>query len=147
MRLLSCYSGCFVIKSGKNQVLQYFITLTFLIYKSLKNKKMRTINPVKIGKYTFWISFAIGNIFLLGALACNSVSFWNKYVLDFVVYGFLYLIFASAVNILIIIFLFIHYLIVKENLKNYLTAVGYIVLNIPIAALYAFIGNTYILNL
>ena len=105
---------------------------------------MKTINPLKIGKYTFWISFAIGNIFLLGALACNSISFWNEYIEYFMIGGFFYLFLASAVNILIIIFLSIYCLIVKENLENYLTSIGYILLNIPIAILYVIMAMTFL---
>jgi LIVCS family branched-chain amino acid:cation transporter len=93
------------------------------------------------------VSFIIGSIFFFGALICNSISFWDKYANYFILGGFFYLYIATATNFLIHMSLSVDCLWIKENNKIYFNAVGYILLNIPIAALYAYVGITYILNL
>ena len=109
---------------------------------------MKIIDVLKIGKYTFWVSFAIGNIFFLGALYCKAISFWNSDIeIFFVVGGFLYLLLAAIINVLILIALSAICLFVREARGNYLKAIGYILLNIPIAILYAHVGIYFILNL
>ena len=96
---------------------------------------MKNLDTLKIGKYTFYISFLIGSILLLGFLVCATFHFgdigWCPVIL-----GFYYLFLASAINILIIIFLSVYCTYIKEDMKTYLKAIGYILLNIPIAALY-----------
>jgi|GEM_PF-1110821 len=102
---------------------------------------MNNLNPLKIGKYTFWVSFIIGNIFMFGAISPFLRDYWN----DFAIGGFYYLFIASAINILILIFLSAYCYYIKEKAENYLKAIGYILLNIPVAAIYAYIGLNYII--
>ncbi len=89
-----------------------------------------------IGKYTFGVSFIIGNIFLFGSIISNNSECTNFCVVG----GYIFLFIASAINILVLIGLSVYCLWIKENYKNYLKAAGYILLNIPIAALYVYIG-------
>jgi LIVCS family branched-chain amino acid:cation transporter len=92
------------------------------------------------------VSFIIGNIFLFGAIICNFIPSWNEYVFHFAQIGFYYLPVASIINILIIMLLSFYYFEVKETIKNYFKAVGYILLNIPIAIIYAYIGLSLLIT-
>ena len=104
---------------------------------------MKNFNPLKIGKYTFWVSFIIGNIFMFGGIISAFIPSLSQYY--FVVGGYYYLFIASAINILIIIFInaYCRRVEVKEDI--YLKAIGYIISNIPIAAIYACIGMEYVI--
>jgi len=104
---------------------------------------MRTINPLKIGKCTFWISFIIGNLFLFGCLFGLLLDFLfrNK---DFAVWsailGYCYLYVATAINLIILFVLLIWGILEKDKQKRCFTSVGIMLINIPLAILYAFVG-------
>jgi LIVCS family branched-chain amino acid:cation transporter len=84
---------------------------------------------------------------MFGAVISAYIFSSEEYCFRFAVGGYFYLYVASIVNILILLFLSIYCLWIKEKLKNYPVAIGYILLNIPIAAIYAYIGITYITKL
>lgn len=93
---------------------------------------MENLEPLKIGKYTFGVSFAIGNIFLFGYLLAKIEMF--------AIYGYFYLFVAAAINILIVLFLIGYGIVFSKKIKDCLKAIGIILLNIPLAVLYAWIG-------
>jgi len=76
---------------------------------------MKDLNPLKIGKYTFWVSFIIGNLFLLGFLF--GVAIQNKEIAEYsAIFGFLYLYYvAGSVNIVILLGLLVYGISSKTN--------------------------------
>jgi len=102
------------------------------------------INPLKIGKYTFWTFFIIGSVFMSGGIITSTVPSLRYYLDIFVVGGYLYLVAAIAINILILILLLLIPAKSKENRKNYLKGIGYILLNIPIAAIYVYVAINFL---
>jgi len=89
------------------------------------------INPSKIGKYTFWVSFIIGNLFLFGFLFGVRSS---------AIYGFYYLYVATAINLVVLLALLIWGIADTEKRKQCFKGIGIMLINIPLAALYAVIG-------
>ncbi|MDR2841532.1 MAG: hypothetical protein LBV75_09815 [Paludibacter sp.] len=97
------------------------------------------------GKYTFLITLAIGSLIMFSAVIAKITPDWNNYVLDFAIAGYFYLFAAAAINTGIIIVLSIFCCYATEKMrKNYLIAIGWILLNIPIAAIYAYVGIYFI---
>jgi len=106
---------------------------------------MRTINPLKIGKYTFWISFAIGNLFLLGFLfgmAIKNYGFasWSA------LFGSLYLFIATVINLILLLILLVWGIFEVEKRKQCFTGIGIIAFNIPLATLYVFVGTKLLMH-
>jgi LIVCS family branched-chain amino acid:cation transporter len=108
---------------------------------------MERTKTVNIGKNTFLVSFIIGNIFMFGAVIAALTPTLREYGEYFIVGGYYYLFIASVVNIFILIALSGYCYWIKEKWKNYFKAIGFILLNIPIAAFYAYIGLEYVINL
>ena len=101
--------------------------------------RMKNLNPLKIAKYTFGASFGIGNLFLFGFLL--GVSIQNNDIAESsAVYAFIYLFVAIAVNLVVLLALLIWGIIDVEKRKHCFKGIGIILINIPLAALYAFIG-------
>ncbi len=100
---------------------------------------MKNINPLKIGKYTCWISFIIGNIFMFGFLLGWAIE--CDYIANYcAVGGYLYLYAATVVN-LIILFALLTWGVAKvEMRKQCFTAIAILLINIPLAILYACTG-------
>ena len=102
---------------------------------------MKNLNPLKIGKYTFWVSFGIGNLFLLGYLfgaAIKSEFIANVCLLG----GYYYLYVATAVNLAILLALLVFGIFKIRNAERKQCFVGsaIMLINIPLAILYAFVG-------
>lgn len=87
---------------------------------------------LNIGKYVFWLSFLLGNICLFGYLITR--------ISEFAIGGFMLLIYGSILNLFIIAGLLVYGLIYPTKLQTCLRSVGILLINIPIAALYAAIG-------
>ena len=87
---------------------------------------------INSGKVLFWGSFLLGNICLLGYIATKGDVF--------VLSGYFLLIFGSLVN-LVAVAAFASYAFIRpEYSKSCMQAILFLLINIPIAALYAFIG-------
>lgn len=89
-----------------------------------------------IGKFFFWLSFILGNICLFGYIFTKNESF--------AVAGFYLLYVASAVNIIIILLLIVYGMIYRNHFENCKKAILIMLLNIPIAFIYAWIGLSII---
>lgn len=87
---------------------------------------------INIGKSFFWISFLLGNICFFGYLITKQIGF--------AVFGYILLVVASLVNLLAIIGLMIYGSFYKEQLNVCLKSAIIILINIPLAVIYAAIG-------
>ena len=97
------------------------------------------MNPLKLGKYTFGASFIIGNLFLFGFLF--GVTIENKDIIDSsIVGGLIYLYVAAIINLVILLVLLVWGIIDVENRKQSFMGIGIVLINIPLAYLYAFLG-------
>ncbi len=106
---------------------------------------MQNLNPLKIGKYTFWASFIIGNIFLFFCLF--SVSIKNNHLaLHSAIYGFFYLPIATCINIVILLVLTIWGIVVPVKRIECFSGAIIMLINIPIAILYFAIGLFLVQN-
>ena len=85
-----------------------------------------------VGRYTFLSSFIAGNICLFGYLLFKNDAF--------AICGYFLLIFGSILNIAIIIGLLIYGFNNRERMQDCFKAILIMLLNIPIAALYTYIG-------
>lgn len=85
-----------------------------------------------IGKIMFWNSFALGNICLFGYLFTKNE--------DYAFAGFLLLIFAGIVNAIVLLGLFTYSIFYTDYYEECYQSMFMILLNIPIAILYAAIG-------
>jgi len=108
---------------------------------------MKNLNPLKIGKYTFWVSFGIGNLFMLVflygmAIKINWLSEWSAML------GFYYLFITKFINFAILLFLFVYGFSSndKETRKQCFKGIAIILINIPIAILYA-VAGLFLMNL
>jgi len=100
---------------------------------------MKNANPLKIAKYTFVVSFIIGNLFLFGFLF--GVAIKNNDIAGYsAVCGCYYLCVATAINLAILLALLIWGIIDVEKRKHCFKGIGIMFINIPLAALYTFIG-------
>lgn len=97
---------------------------------------MKLFTIKNIGKTFFWTSFLLGNICLFGYIFTKNGNF--------ALAGFYLLYVASAVNIIVVLGLLIYGLYNKEYFKDCKKAILIMLLNIPIAFLYAWIGLSII---
>ncbi len=89
-----------------------------------------------IGKTFFWTSFILGNICLFGQIITKNDNFAFA--------GYLLLFFAGIINLLVVFGLLIYGLSYKEHYKDSLNSILIMLINIPIAGLYAWIGLSII---
>ncbi|PQA91674.1 hypothetical protein B0A69_17925 [Chryseobacterium shigense] len=93
---------------------------------------MKDHEIINIGKYIFGLCFALGNICLFGYLITSNDGF--------AITGYLLLIFGTIINLLIVIGLLTYSLVHPSKFKICLKAIGILMINIPVAILYAVIG-------
>lgn len=93
---------------------------------------MKNKDIITVGKISFWLFFILGNICLFGYLATKIEAFAS--------YGFVLLLFAAPVNLIVIAILIIYGLFNKYYLKDCIKASLIICINIPIAILYFYLG-------
>ncbi|MCJ7934617.1 MAG: hypothetical protein MUW56_13540 [Chryseobacterium sp.] len=93
---------------------------------------MKDQEIVDSGKYVFGLFFVMGSICLLGGLLTKLEAFAAG--------GYLLIIFGSILNLFFVLGLLIYGMINKAKSKACLKAVGILLINIPIAVLYAVIG-------
>lgn len=93
---------------------------------------MKNTNIINIGKIFFISSFVLGSICLLGFLLSKNS--------DFAVAGYLMLIYGTIFNLAAILCLSIYAFIKPQFSKECIQAILYMLINIPIALLYAVLG-------
>lgn len=93
---------------------------------------MKDHEIINIGKGLFGFCFLLGNICLFGYLLTRGESF--------AIGGYLLLIFGSLFNLVVILGLIMYGFICHERSKVCFKAIGILLLNIPIAIVYALIG-------
>lgn len=87
---------------------------------------------IYFGKSVFGLFFVLGNICLFGYLLSKND--------DFAIGGFLLLIYGTIINFLLIIALVIYGAIKKDQLSYCLKAILILLINIPVAVVYALVG-------
>ncbi|MET3038276.1 hypothetical protein ABXT08_19490 [Chryseobacterium sp. NRRL B-14859] len=92
---------------------------------------MKDQHIVYIGKLVFGSCFLLGNIGLFGYLITKNA--------DFDAQGFHLLFFGAAVTLLIVLMLLVYSVIDQSKSDACLKAIGILMLNIPIAIIYAII--------
>lgn len=95
---------------------------------------MKEHEIINIGKYIFGLCFTLGNICLFGYLITK--------IDGFAYYGFLLLVFGTVLNLFVALGLLIYGIIHEWRFDAWLKAIGILMINIPIAILYGFIGLT-----
>lgn len=93
---------------------------------------MKKLSVQLIAKTTFWLCLIAGNICLFGFIISRIEYFAFA--------GFCLLYIATLINVLVIIGLFIYGFVKKEEMKNCLKSISILLINIPIATLYTWIG-------
>ncbi|MCL2327432.1 MAG: hypothetical protein FWC39_02835 [Bacteroidetes bacterium] len=99
---------------------------------------MKNLNPLKIGKYTFWVSFIIGNIFMFGHLLDVAIN--NHATYRLAIGGYMYLFVAAAANLIILFALLIWGIVDVEKRKQCFKGIAMLLINIPLAFVYAIIA-------
>ncbi|MGC5746155.1 hypothetical protein [Chryseobacterium sp. NFX27] len=97
---------------------------------------MKDHQIINIGKSIFGLCFLLGNICLFGYLITGNE--------DFAVGGYMLFIFGTLLNLLFVIGLVIYGIAIQSKLNACLRAIGILMINIPIAILYAVIGTNII---
>lgn len=93
---------------------------------------MKNLQIINSAKLMFWLSFIIGNVALFGYILFRAE--------EFAIFGFLFLYIATLINTIVIIGLLIYGFIRKEYLPDCFKATAILLINIPIAIVYAWIG-------
>ncbi|WP_295202438.1 hypothetical protein [uncultured Chryseobacterium sp.] len=87
---------------------------------------------ITLGKSVFWLFFILGNISMIGYIMSKND--------EFAVGGFMLLIFGSMINLLIIAAILVYAWVDVRRRNACMKAVMIILINIPIAIVYFFIG-------
>ncbi len=87
---------------------------------------------ITLGKSVFWLFFILGNISMIGYIMSKND--------EFAVGGFMLLIFGSIINLLIIAAILVYAWVDVRRRSACMKAVMIILINIPIAIVYFFIG-------
>lgn len=93
---------------------------------------MTQLQILPVAKYAFWISFLSGNICLFGYLFSGSFEFATA--------GFLLLFVATIVNLIILLGFATYAITGKKEIKECRDSALLLIVNIPFAVLYAWIG-------
>ena len=89
-----------------------------------------------IGKFFFWFSFLLGNICLFGYVFTKDIQF--------AIAGYLLLIYGTIINLIVILVLLIYGFSKKEYFEDCKKSILMILINLPIAIFYAWIGLSLI---
>ncbi|WP_294207595.1 hypothetical protein [uncultured Chryseobacterium sp.] len=87
---------------------------------------------ITLGKSVFWLFFILGNINMIGYIMSKND--------EFAVGGFMLLIFGSIINLLIVAAILVYAWVDVRRRNACMKAVMIILINIPIAIVYFFIG-------
>ena len=97
---------------------------------------MKLFTIKNIGKFFFWLSFILGNICLFGYIFTKDIQF--------AIAGYLLLIYGTIINLIVILVLLIYGFSKKEYFEDCKKSILMILINLPIAFVYAWIGLTLI---
>ena len=97
---------------------------------------INNLTIIHIGKSLFWLSFLLGNICLFGYLISNE--------LFFAIGGYFLLIFGSSVNLLAFVSLILYGVFNRNQYEESMKSALILLINIPIASLYTWIGLSII---
>ena len=97
---------------------------------------MKLFTIKNIGKFFFWISFILGSICLFGQIITDNDNFAFA--------GFMLLIFGGIINLIVILVLLIYGFSKKEYFEDCKKSILMILINLPIAIFYAWIGLSLI---
>lgn len=93
---------------------------------------MKNLSVQLIAKNTFWLSFIAGNICMFVFLITDFI--W------FAIASFYLLFIGTFINLSILIGILIYGFKNKEQMKICIKAIAILIINIPVASLYAWIG-------
>ncbi|WP_431612545.1 hypothetical protein [Chryseobacterium sp. 'Rf worker isolate 10'] len=93
---------------------------------------MKDSEILYFGKSLFALCLVLGSICLIGYLTTRME--------EFAIGGYMLLIFGAFLNLLVILGLLIYGCVYRSRLNECLKAIGILLINIPIALLYTFIG-------
>lgn len=93
---------------------------------------MNNFKIIHIGKFFFWLSFSLGNFCLFGYVFSGKESF--------AIAGYLLLIYGTIINLIAFFGLVIFGLVHKDYKKEAFRSASILLINIPIAILYFYIG-------
>ncbi len=93
---------------------------------------MKNHEIINIGRVLFGLCFLLGNICLFGYVFTRDDRFMAG--------GYMLLVFGSILNLAVISALLVYGLICHSKIKACLLAIGILLINIPLAVVYAFIG-------
>ena len=97
---------------------------------------MKLFTIKNIGEFFFGLSFILGNICLFGYVFTKDIQF--------AIAGYFLLIYGGIINLIVFIVLIILAFINIEKKGDYVISAYILLINIPIAILYAWIGLTLI---
>lgn len=97
---------------------------------------MELFNSKNIGKTFFWTSFLCGNFCLFGNLISGEEGF--------AIAGLLVLVYGGLINLLVLIGILIFGFFNEDHRQNCYNSALIMLINIPIALLYAFMGLSYV---
>ncbi len=95
---------------------------------------MENFKIIYIGKFLFWLSFILGNICLFGYIFSGNTSF--------ALGGYLLLIYGTIINLLVFFGLIIYGLMNPNYKSEAVKSAMILLINIPVAILYFFIGTS-----
>ena len=94
-------------------------------------------NPIKIAKYTFWITFIIGILFILGVLIGKPFQIDVLGILSLLC-GYIYFYVAIFINFIVLISLLIDGIFASENRKQCFIGISILLINAPLICFYAY---------
>lgn len=97
---------------------------------------MEIFTTKNIGKLFFWLSFILGSICLFGYVFTKDIQF--------AIAGYFLLIYGVIINLIVIFVLLIYGFSQKEYFEDCKKSILMILINLPIAILYAWIGLSLI---
>lgn len=89
---------------------------------------MKNLEIIKLAKVIFGVFFLLGSLFFLGAFITEQDYFAAA--------GYMLLIFGAPLNLLCVLGLLIYGIVYQSKLKDCLTAICILAINIPIAVIY-----------
>lgn len=97
---------------------------------------MKNLPIINIGKFFFWLSLLLGSIALFGYIFTRNE--------DFAVFGFFLLIYGTIVNAVAFFGLLLYGIFNSKRYDECLKSALTLLINIPIAFLYAWVGLSII---